>query len=100
MENDAYSRQGNYLSGGEINVRIIQGNNFTGTVVESLNAPSFGSEAPNIWRSNWRDAVDGSNVPQRGHDPVPRPRIAAYDTSGVISPMQSKYALKSLHLIC
>lgn len=93
MANDGYSRQGNYLSGDEINSRIIQGNNFSGTVVESLqNAPPPGLDAPDlVWGSNWRDAVDGANVLQGSRAPVPRPRMAAYGTAEVISPMQSKY---------
>ena len=93
MANNGYSRQGNYLSGDGINARITQGNNFSGTVVESLqNAPPAGPDAPDIvWGSDWRNAVDGPNVLQGGRAPVPRPRMAAYGTAEVISPMQSKY---------
>lgn len=93
MANDGHSRQGNPFSGDEINSRIIQGNNFSGTVVESLqNAPPSGPDAPDIvWGGDWRvprDAVDGSN---RGIIPMPRSRFTGYSTPEVTSPMQSKF---------
>jgi len=95
MANDGYSRQGNHFSSDETNSRIIQGNNFSGRVVESLqNAPPSGPDAPDIV---WGDSVDGVSrgivMPpmfQGGPSPVPRPRDIGFSTSEVVSPMQSE----------
>lgn len=103
MDNGGYSRQGNPFPGDEINSRIIQGNNFSGTVVEALqNAPPAGPDAPDIvWGGDWRvsrDAVDGSNggviVPPRVGVPavMPRARVIGYSTPEVTSPMQSMWS--------
>lgn len=98
MENyPAYPRQENYLSD-EVNSRIVQGNNFSGTVLESVGLGQDAPVAPNIGRGGgWhvsQDMVDSSRsgVFQGGYAPVPRPRVLLYGTPEITSPMESKYA--------
>ena len=81
MANDGYSRQGNPFSRGGINSRIIQGNNFSGTVIDSL---SSGPDGP--------DRVWGTPPPvvQGAPAPAPRTRVTGFGTYEVMSPMQSK----------
>lgn len=103
MDNGNFSRQQN-PSEDEINRRIIQENNFSGTVTDALqDASTSGPDAPDlVWGRHlpvFRETVDSpyagiTQRPNQGNDyPVARPRrsqVTSYDNPEVTNPVQSK----------
>ena len=108
MANENFSRQQNSLSEDEINRRIIQENNFSGTVIDALQDVSTSSpDAPDlVWERPLylRDTVDGPHggithmTMQGSNRPVVRPRHfhgsinhdTPYRNPEVTTPVQSK----------
>ena len=109
MANENFSRQQNSYPENEVNHRIVQENNFSGTVIDELQDDSTsGPDAPDlVWggRSpSFRDIVDGPHsgiahpAIQGRNQPVARPRHfqgsvhrnTSYGNPEVTTPLQSK----------
>ena len=97
MASNSNSRQENYTSQAARNIGAIQ-RHFSGTVVGSLqNTSSSGNNAQGFVGassgvlSRPRVVADGDGVSLKGALSVSRSTSQSYGTSGIISPMQSKY---------
>ena len=109
MANENFSRQQNSHPEDEVSHRIVEENNFSGTVIAALqNVSMSGPDAPDlIWGGRspyFRDAVDGPHggiaylAMQGRNQPVARPRHfqgsvsrdSSYGNPEVTTPAQSK----------